>query len=58
MLAVLNRYRVFFIILSLILLAILLWMVITGLDKDKVPSRGVFVLAGSVKNTITEGRSF
>lgn len=44
MLAVLDRYKAFLIILSVIALTILLWLFISAQDKDKVPSRGVFVL--------------
>lgn len=44
MLAVLDRYKAFLIILSVIVLAILLWLFISAQDGDKLPSRGVFVL--------------
>lgn len=44
MLAVLDRYKAFLIILSVIVLAILLWLFIGAQDGDKLPSRGVFVL--------------
>lgn len=49
MLAVINRYKLFLIILSLILLAVLLWMFISGQGSDSDPSRGVFVLAHFLK---------
>jgi len=44
MLAVLNKYKLLFIIISFLLLAVLLWMFFFGQGKDKIPSRGVFVL--------------
>lgn len=52
MLAVLDRYKAFLIILSVIALAILLWLLISMRDVDKTPSRGVFVMSrivGSAK---------
>jgi hypothetical protein len=44
LLAILNRYKAVFIILTLLLLALLIWMIIIGADNDKIPSRGVFVI--------------
>lgn len=44
MLAVINRYKLFLIILSLILLTVLLWLFISGQEGEGDPSRGVFVL--------------
>lgn len=44
MLAVLNRYRAFLIILMLIVVAVLIWLFISAQSSDKTPSRGVFVL--------------
>ncbi len=50
MLAVLNRYKLFFIILTLIALAILIMLFITSQNSEKIPSRGVFVMVGSLFN--------
>ncbi len=44
MLAVLDRYKAFLIFVSVIVLAILLWLFISAKDGNKLPSRGVFVL--------------
>lgn len=48
MLAVLNRYKLFLIILTLIVLAVLIFLFVSGQNSGKIPSRGVFVLAGSL----------
>jgi hypothetical protein len=56
MLAVLNRYKIFIIILMGVILAALLWMLISGLGKNKIPSRGVFVMQKLIENRISEGR--
>ncbi len=51
MLAVLNRYKLFLIVLTLIVLAILIILFVTSRTNEKVPSRGVFVMIGSLFNT-------
>lgn len=48
MLAVLDRYKAFLIILVVIAMAILLWLLISAQDGDKAPSRGVFVLCRTI----------
>lgn len=48
MLAVLERYKAFVIILAVVALVILLWLLISAQDSDKTPSRGVFVLCRMV----------
>ena len=53
MLAILNKYKILFIILSLVLLAVLLWLAVSALGRDKTPSRGVFVLEGPLKSIRT-----
>lgn len=50
MLAVLSRYKLFLIILTLIVLAVLIFLFISGQNSEKIPSRGVFVLHGSLFN--------
>jgi high-affinity Fe2+/Pb2+ permease len=44
MLAVINRYKVFFIILAFIALAILVWLLLSARSDSRIPSKGVFVL--------------
>lgn len=44
MLAILNRYKAVLIILSLVMIALLIWMLVIGTDRDKIPLRGVFVI--------------
>ncbi|NLK86334.1 MAG: hypothetical protein GX279_02440 [Clostridiaceae bacterium] len=44
MLAVINRYKVFFIIIALIVLAVLSWLLLSTRGSSKIPSKGVFVL--------------
>lgn len=44
MLAVINRYKVFFIILGLIIAAALVWLVLSAARDSSIPSKGVFVL--------------
>lgn len=58
MLAILNKYKILFIILSLVLLAVLLWLAVSALGRDKTPSRGVFVLEGPVKSIMTSEGCF
>ena len=54
MLAILNKYKILFIILlSLVILAVLLWLAVSALGQDKTPSRGVFVLEGPLKSIRT-----
>lgn len=55
MLAVLNKYKIFLILVTLILLIVLAWLVIDGLGKNKTPSRGVFVLEHSICSGLVEG---
>lgn len=50
MLAVLDRYKAFLIVLTFIALVILLWFFISARDGDKVPSRGVFVLCRMIES--------
>lgn len=45
MLTVINRYKFLLIILSLILLALLIWYFTAGQKSDNNPSRGVYVMA-------------
>ncbi|MGI6668937.1 MAG: hypothetical protein ACOX4M_05830 [Acetivibrionales bacterium] len=45
LLAILSRYKAVFIILFLLVLAVaLIWMIFTVPDKDRIPSKGVFVI--------------
>jgi len=44
MLAVLNRYRLFLVILIIIIIAALIWAYIMVQGGNKTPSRGVFVV--------------
>jgi cell division protein FtsN len=46
MLAILNRYKLFLIILTLIVLTVLILLFITSQNNDKIPTRGVFVMIG------------
>ena len=55
MLAVLNRYRIFLVILTLILLVVLIWLFLAGQGKSKVPSRGVFVLEHRIETELEGG---
>ncbi|HEX2947713.1 MAG TPA: hypothetical protein VHT96_17380 [Clostridia bacterium] len=48
MLAILNRYKLFLIIMTLIVLAVLIILFITSQNNEKIPSRGVFVLLGTL----------
>ena len=50
MLAVLNKYKLFLIILTLVVLAVLIFLFISAQSGEKVPTRGVFVLLGSLFN--------
>ncbi len=50
MLAILNKYKLFLIILTLIVLAVLILLFVTSQNNEKIPSRGVFVMAGSLFN--------
>ncbi|MEN6313568.1 MAG: hypothetical protein ABFD25_04885 [Clostridiaceae bacterium] len=45
MLAIINRYKLFLIIIALVLLAVLIWMIAAGQGEKGDPSRGVFVLS-------------
>jgi lipopolysaccharide export system protein LptC len=55
MLAVLNRHKVVFIIMALIILALLAWLLIGSQESDTTPSRGVFVLNRLVELDNREG---
>lgn len=44
MLAILNRYKVIFILLSIILFILALWFLITESGRNERPTRGVFVI--------------
>jgi len=44
MLAILNRYKVLFILLSIILFILALWLFITEAGRNERPTRGVFVI--------------
>lgn len=44
MMEVLHRYRLFIIVISLILFILLFWLFLSGQNAGKVPSRGVFVI--------------
>ncbi len=55
MLAVINRYKVFFIILGFIALGILVWLVLSAHSDSRIPSKGVFVVNRMYKGTVTEG---
>jgi len=48
MLAILNRYKLFLIILTLIVLTVLIILFITSQSNEKIHSRGVFVMIGSI----------
>ena len=45
MLAVINRYKVFLIIITLTLLAVMIWLIAAGDAEKGDPSKGVFVLS-------------
>ena len=45
---VLHRYRLVIITLSLLLFAILVWMLLSRQETVKVPSRGVFVVVSAI----------
>lgn len=42
---VLRRHKVLIILLSLLLFAVLIWLLLSRQDVGKLPSRGVFVYA-------------
>lgn len=44
MLAILNRYKVYLILLSVVLFILILWLLITEAGRSKEPTRGVFVI--------------
>jgi hypothetical protein len=44
MIAVIQRYKLLIIILSFIVFVLLLWLFVTRLNVNKIPSRGVFVI--------------
>lgn len=41
---VVRKYRLIFILLSVIILASLAWVFFSKLEAEKIPTRGVFVL--------------
>lgn len=43
MTGILQRYRIILIVISLVLLGILAWVVLSKQNVNKIPSRGVFV---------------
>jgi len=47
MLAVLSKYKALLIIFAIIVLAAVIWLFISAQSDGKVPSKGVFVSAGS-----------
>ncbi len=55
MLAVINRYKVFFIILACIALAALVWLLLSTQSNSKAPSKGVFVMSRTAVCTVQEG---
>ncbi len=55
MLAVINRYKVFFIILAFIALAALVWLLLSTQGNSKVPSKGVFVFSQAAGSIVQEG---
>lgn len=57
MLAVINRYKVFFIILALIALTALFLLFLSARSNSKVPSKGVFVMRCLKESTGQEGGS-
>ncbi|NLV36123.1 MAG: hypothetical protein GXY17_05545 [Clostridiaceae bacterium] len=44
MLAVINRHKVIFIIMTIIIMVLLAWLFMGNQQTDNIPSRGVFVL--------------
>lgn len=44
MLAVINRHKVIFIIMTIIIMVLLAWLFMGNQQTDDIPSRGVFVL--------------
>jgi hypothetical protein len=55
MLAVLNKYKIFLILITLILLIVLAWLIIDGQGRNKTPTRGVFVLNQSSFSMLSDG---
>lgn len=53
---VLHRYRLVIITLSLLLFAILLWVLLSRQETSKIPSRGVFVIESAVSCISAVGR--
>lgn len=44
MIGILQRYRIIFIVLGLVILGALIWLVAFRQNTVKIPSRGVFVM--------------
>lgn len=55
MLAVIYRYKVFLIILALIILSALIWLLLSAQGSSRVPSKGVFVSSQTADSIGTEG---
>lgn len=55
MLAVLNRYKVILILLSIVLFILILWLFIAGAGKNKKPVRGVFVIEQRAEEYLLKG---
>lgn len=55
MLTVINRYKVFFIILAFIILAALVLLLLSMQSNSKVPSKGVFVFSHIEESIVQEG---
>lgn len=53
---VLHRYRLVIITLSLLLCAILLWLLLSRQETAKIPSRGVFVVKSAISCISAGGR--
>ena len=58
MLAVLSRYKLFLVILLLIITAALIWLYIAVQGTSKTPTRGVFVMEQTVNDYSSEGGGY
>jgi hypothetical protein len=50
MVGVLQRYRIFFIALGLVIVGLIIWLAISKQNTGRIPSRGVFVMRNALYN--------